>query len=498
MQPSFEILNQTIPDIVMLIKQRVISCYDLTRFVIDQAKIVDSKCNIIVEERFENALIEAKAFDQRLKEGSLTGSITDKPLLGIPFCVKASLGVEGFRFDMGAWSRHGIKSSVTCTSIKRLLDAGAILICSTNISEYNLWHQTTNPIYGTTSNPWGQNRCAGTSSGADAALVSGGGAIFALSTENDGSIRLSSNFCGLFGHKPSRGTVPLSGSFPYKSPADFIGLRALDSIGPMTRNAKDLQLILKIIAGSCSEDPMSLTGDLNLRSIDVHNLNFAVLEDPSFQQWMTISPEIRLSIRKASQRLLDSGAKVTVAPKEIFHTAYWLWRLSMHRSIGGNLLEWYSAGKPRHSLIELIRQVTGQSDHTIAGSILMFADQAVLSKKQEQLRSLDADISRLQQRLNAVFKTSQILLMPVYHQTAPRLQTNQMLNAPFPVMTGIINTLGMCATSAPVGVSGKGLPVGVQIIGPAGFDFLTIKAAEIVGEFIPPPMARGQRDLQAV
>ncbi|MCX6123765.1 MAG: amidase, partial [Proteobacteria bacterium] len=330
---SLEVLHFPLDDIASMVRNREISPVTLMKFVIDRVKTIHAQLNVIVEDRFEEALAEAKILENKIA----SGASLPNPLLGLPFSVKANISIKGMRLDMGSWSMHGQRATETATAITRLQTAGAIPICTTNISELGLWHDTVNPIYGRTLNPWHRSRIVGGSSGGETALVAAGGTLFGIASDFDGSLRIPSSFCGTFAHKPSRGIVPLTGQFPFFKPEEEIPWRALDSLGPVTRSAKDLALILDILAGPCSLDPMSMTGTLSTKSSDVYKKKIGIIENPSLPGTFRTSPEIKLGIHKCRQRLIEAGAEVVDAPKDLFFEGFMLWRLLVHRAFEGKL-----------------------------------------------------------------------------------------------------------------------------------------------------------------
>src|SRR5258708_38310424 len=116
-----------------------------------------------------------------------------------------------------------------------------------------LWIETENRVYGRTSNPYDPRRTAGGSSGGEGAAVGAGGSAFGLGSDLAGSIRIPAFYCGVFGHKPSTGLVPLTGHFPV---ARGCTARMLN-LGPLARRAEDLMPLLRIMAGPDGIDPLA-------------------------------------------------------------------------------------------------------------------------------------------------------------------------------------------------------------------------------------------------
>lgn len=478
-----ELIHEPLERIATVLHERRISILELTKFCIDRTQALSQQVNAMNSERFSDALSQAKAWDEDLSRRAINRQ--EKPLLGIPFVVSANIGIAGMRKDMGSWLMHGSVSKSTATVVNRLMTAGAIPLCLGNIGELGLGSETTNPIYGRTQNPWRKFRSPGGSNGGTAALVAAGACAFGIANDFAASLRIPAAFCGLYGHKPTRGVVPLTGQYPFSRPEDEISWRALDGIGTLTHSARDAQLLLEVIAGPCALDPMSMTGSLqSFDGIFTHR-RVGVLSNPKVKGARSIRPEIRLAIHKASQLMQEAGAELFEIPEDLFWDACSLWNLTVHRATEGRLKPILSGNKISNSKVELLKVLLGQSDHSLGSCLQMFREDYQIDP--DRLRELESDMSRLRQRLDQIFAKASIILLPTFPSATPR----HFFSLTHPNDTGLsclINALGYPATTAPMGVSGDGLPVAVQVMAPLGCDAMTISAAKIIGNFIPPNM----------
>lgn len=476
-----EILNEPLERIVAAFRERHLSVRGVTKYCINRITTLNPALNAMSQDRFEEALALAASLDDAIANGD----VSQKPLLGIPFVVSANIGIVGMRQDLGTWTLHGQKAKTTATVIERLIKAGAIPLCMTNVAELGLGAETVNPIYGRTGNPWGSLRSPGGSNGGTAALIAAGACGFGIANDFGASLRIPAAFCGLYGHKPTRGVVPLTGQFPFFRPEDEISWRAYDGIGPMTRHAQDLRLILDILSGPCAMDPMSMTGTRQNFFGSFGRQKVALLSNPRVNGARTVGPAIRLAIRKAGQIMQEAGAELVDVPQDLFFDADDLWQHAVHRAVEGRFRHIFGGGKARSSKMELFKVLLGQGDHSLASCLQMYREEHQVNA--DKMRSLDSDIAKLRKKVDKIFSESMIMILPTFPRTTPR-HFFSIANPADAALASVINTLGLPATTAPMGVSGNGLPVAVQIISSAGHDAMTIEAAKLIGSFIPPPM----------
>src|SRR6185295_5411482 len=151
----------------------------------------------------------ADAADAAVKRGDRLG-----PLHGLPMTIKDSLETAGLLTTCGSPTLERHVPDVDATAVARLRAAGAVIFGKTNTPTFAMDIQTYNPLFGTTNNPWDKSRTPGGSSGGSAAAVAAGLTAFELGSDIGGSIRTPSGFCGVYGHKPTYGIVPVRGHIP--------------------------------------------------------------------------------------------------------------------------------------------------------------------------------------------------------------------------------------------------------------------------------------------
>ena len=233
---SFNILNLTIKDLSQLISSGNISPIDLVEATLERISTLNPKLNAFITILEKSARKDAKNADSLIKEGKYRG-----PLHGIPVSLKDLIYVKGARSTSGSKILSNFVPQYDSTVVKRLKEAGAIIVGMNNTHEFACGITNINPHYGSSKNPWDINRMSGGSSGGSAVAVSAGMTPVSIGTDTSGSIRVPSSLCGLFGLKPTYGRVSKYGVQELAP--------SIDHIGPIARSAWDIAAVLQTIAG---------------------------------------------------------------------------------------------------------------------------------------------------------------------------------------------------------------------------------------------------------
>jgi aspartyl-tRNA(Asn)/glutamyl-tRNA(Gln) amidotransferase subunit A len=207
--------------------------------------------NAFTDVTAERAISRAKTIDAAIVSGASAG-----PLAGVPFAVKNLFDVEGLPTRAGSKINRELKPSARDAAlVERLEAAGAILVGALNMGEYAYDFTGENVHDGPSRNPHDVTRMTGGSSGGSGGAVAGGLVPFSLGSDTNGSIRVPSSFCGLFGLKPTYGRLPRTGSFPF--------VFSLDHLGPLARSPRDLALSYDVMQGfdpgdgACADRPVA-------------------------------------------------------------------------------------------------------------------------------------------------------------------------------------------------------------------------------------------------
>jgi Asp-tRNA(Asn)/Glu-tRNA(Gln) amidotransferase A subunit family amidase len=186
--------------------------------------------------------------------GRRSGGSTDRPLLGLPVTIKDTLDVEGWPTTAGVVSARDRIAGSDSSVVRRLREAGAIVVAKTNVPECSSDAETDNALFGRTDNPHDKARTPGGSSGGEAALMGADASLVGIGVDGGCSIRLPSHYCGGVGIRPTAGRVPETGLWPSTRAT---GMFDLSCIGPMGRYVEDLELLLGVIAGADGVDPLA-------------------------------------------------------------------------------------------------------------------------------------------------------------------------------------------------------------------------------------------------
>jgi aspartyl-tRNA(Asn)/glutamyl-tRNA(Gln) amidotransferase subunit A len=233
---SLNILNLTIKDLSKYISSGDISPVDLIDAILERITRLNSKLNAFITVLNDSARQDAENAELLIKQGKYRG-----PLHGIPVCLKDLIYMKGVRSTSGSKILSDFVPDYDSTVVKKLKDAGAIIVGMNNTHEFACGITNINPHYGSSKNPWDINRMSGGSSGGSAVAVSAGMTPASIGTDTSGSIRLPSSLCGLFGLKPTYGRVSKYGVQELAP--------SIDHVGPIARSAWDIAAVLQSIAG---------------------------------------------------------------------------------------------------------------------------------------------------------------------------------------------------------------------------------------------------------
>ncbi|MFK4508219.1 amidase [Bradyrhizobium daqingense] len=471
---------------------RKVSASELLEHTIARIEALDGRINAVVVRDFDRARDAARAADAALGRGER------QPLLGIPVTMKEPFNVAGLPTTWGFPHFRDFQPAEDALVVSRLKAAGAIIIGKTNIPIGLRDFQSYNEIYGTTNNPWDLGRSPGGSSGGCGAALAAGFSPLSIGSDIGGSIRVPAHFCGVFGHKPSLGLVPLRGySLPPAPPVPGRGDLAV--VGPMARSAADLALALDVIAGP-DETRDGIGYRLALpapRHDELKNFRILVVDTHPL---MPTGEAVRSVIGRLAERLERSGARVARASTSLPD-------LGDSARLYMNLLN--AARSPRLTPAAFAEAQALAATLTSEDRSLEAERARGWGMNHREWLAIDATRLQLQQKWHELFREFDAVIYPAaavpafpHDQSEPfdarRLDIDGALH-PYAdacfIWADPASTCGLPATAVPIERTATGLPIGVQIIGPYLEDRTTIALAGLIerefGGFMPPPALAG-------
>ncbi len=468
----------TLPGVELgrLLKKKEISPVELLQQHILRTEEINGQLNAIVVKRFEQAQLRAEEAEKEILKGIDLG-----PFHGVPFTCKEVIANAGVPHSLGAQHRLNIIPEKDATALTRMKQGGAILIGITNVPEMGFWIECNNLIYGRTNNPHDLKRTSGGSSGGEGAIIAAGGSPIGLGSDAGGSIRIPSLYCGIFGHKPSSRTVPLTGHLPLTADKGaypfFTSLHHHTSIGPMARSAQDLRPMLDIISGPDQIDYMVYKKKLGPKQFDWKQVKVVVCPNPKINLANKVGLSMQTAIHQAAAVLNDLGCQLEELDGSLFKHAMGIWEAIFKQAGDENLNSLFGLQAGSGLLKELALKTTGQGHYTMPGLVACVSERAK-PMPAWQMAQLQSEANLLKNRLKRKLGPNGILLIPPF--TSPAVKHNHTFRQPFDfAYCGIFNALGLPATSVPMGKE-NGLPLGIQIVANHHNDALTIAAAEVL------------------
>ena len=426
----------------------------------------------------EGALQRAKKQDDELARGEAP------PLAGLVLAVKDVLCMQGWPTSCASRMLSNFTSLFSATAVERLTRLGAIVIGRTNCDEFAMGSSNETSCYGPVRNPTADGYAPGGSSGGSAAAVAAGLCHVALGTDTGGSIRQPAALCGVVGLKPTYGRVSRYGLVAFAS--------SFDCIGPMARTPHDAAIVLEAMAGNDVRDATSVS--LPMESMDEHRLSHVKgirVGVPREYMAEGLDSGIRARIDTALNRLREAGA--TVTPVSMPHTRYGVatyyilataeassnlgrydgLRYGFRPNIEGaaDLQEWYAQARSQGFGREVKRRIM------LGTYVLSSGYYAAYYAKAQRVRTL------IRRDFEQAFQSVDVLATPV--TPMPGIRLGSMLEDPLQmylsdIYTVTANLAGIPGLSIPIGNHDTGLPVGLQLLGPAFSEAQLLRLGDLI------------------
>lgn len=420
-----------------------ISAEAYTGACLDRIAAIEDKVRAFAHIDPKDALAQARALDERRRNGHAIG-----PLHGIPVGIKDIFDTADYKTECGSPLLKGRQPMRDCTAVARLREAGAVIIGKTVTTEFAYFHP------GPTRNPHDPERTPGGSSSGSAAAVAAGMVPLAIGSQTNGSVIRPAAFCGVYGCKPTHGTISRHGALQLS--------RALDHVGVFARSLADTALILDVLAGY---DP----NDGDTRSVAAPAFLETVAEDPPMSPsiafvrtpvWHKAEPETRAAFEGLVGRLGDRAQSVDLP--EAYAAAWDDQRAVMAADMAHNLDAVVARGGANTSSQQL-RDCLAEGGKVSAVRYLAARDNA---------RRYEAGIAE-------IFKAYDAIVTPAASGVAPKGEATGS-----PMFCTLWTLTGLPALSLPLLTGEGGLPLGVQLIGERGDDARLLRTANwLVNKF---------------
>lgn len=459
-----EICYMSACDIADSIKKGDLTSQEITEIIIERIEKINPILNAYCTPTFDLAREMAKEADKRVKTG------VDIPLLnGIPTSIKDLIMIKGIRTTFGSKLYEDFIPEEDEVVIKRLKNAGCVILGKTNTPEFGHVTVTFNLIFGETKNPWNLEKTSGGSSGGAGAAVASGISPLALGSDGGGSIRVPSCLCGIFGLKPTYGRIP-------KYPRIGLEFYTMDHYGPMTRYVKDAALMLDVMKGPHLGDRQSLPEN-DIKYVEILD------EKPSK---LKIGYSLDLGLAKALDSDVEKAVLNSIDKLETFDWTAEKVKLNMRKAENA----FYTYGTVG-TAYDFKKKFDEWRDRMTPGLVKQI--QVALPMTAMNLQLALSQRLACDEVMHQFFKNYDILITPTTAVPAfelgsvgpSKIQGKAVSHSGWYPFTYPFNLTSLPAASIPCGWSSEKLPIGMQIVGKR-FDEETVLQISSAFEEIAP------------
>jgi len=442
-----DLANLSLRDAAELVRTKKASPVELTKACLARIEALNPALNCFITITAESALAQARAAEADLMKGKWRG-----PLHGVPIALKDLFDTAGVKTTAGSGVFKDRIPTEDAEVVRRLKDAGAVLLGKTNMQEFAFGGSSLVSYFGAVHNPWAPNHIAGGSSGGSAAAVAAGLCYGALGSDTAGSVRLPASHCGIVGLKPTYALVSIRGVIPLSW--------SLDHVGPMARTVGDTAALLQVIAGYDAQDitseEMKIPDYSQALRTHVSSLRIGTPREFFFAD---LNPEIEAAMKEALSVLQKLTAEIRDVPldastmetlRDVVRAAE---AYTYHQEYVGKTPELYQP-----LILKRIQAGANVTTPTYIRGRMELA--RVRRTAGRPLESVDALVtSTLPIPPPEMSDPHADDILPTVRNTSP------------------FNVNGLPAISLPCGFTKEGLPIGLQIIGPRGGESVVFQLA---------------------
>ena len=456
------------------IKAKEVTVVEATRAALDAIKEKEEKIHSFVTVDEEKALARAAQVQKMMDEGKLTG-----PLAGVPVAIKDNMCTEGMLTTCSSKILYNFLPTYSSEAVKKLEEAGAVIIGKTNMDEFAMGSTTETSAFGETKNPWDDAHVPGGSSGGSCAAVAAEEVPYALGSDTGGSIRQPSSFCGVTGIKPTYGTVSRYGLIAYGS--------SLDQIGPIAKDVTDCATILEVISGYDEKDSTSVAReDYKFTEALVDDVKGLKIGIPRDYFGEGLESEVKEAVLGVAKALEKKGAVVEEFDLGLVKYAIPAYYVIACAEASSNLARFDGVkyGYRTEEYTDLHNMYKKSRSEGFGPEVKrrIMLGSFVLSSGYYDAYYLKALRVKalIKKAFDDAFSKYDVILGPAAPTTAPKL--GESLSNPIQMYLGDIYTIsvnlaGLPGISVPCGVDSKGLPIGAQLLGDCFQEKTIIRAA---------------------
>lgn len=457
-----DVIYRSIKELHKLLTSGEISSTELTKAYIDRIDKLDSKLNTYITRTNDLALEQAKKSDERFKKKE---KIT--PLTGIPLALKDIFVTYNIPTTCGSKILNKYIPPYNGTVVKKLSDAGAVLLGKLNMDEFAMGSSNEYSAYGLVHNPWNPEITPGGSSGGSAAAVTAGLCAASLGTDTGGSVRQPASCCNIVGMKPTYGRISRYGIIAFAS--------SLDQVGPMTRNVTDCAIMMNTVAGHDPQDATSLNEPVpdytKSLTTDIKSLTLGIPKEYFIEG---IESEVKEAVTKAIKKYEELGARCIEV--SLPHTKYAVpsYYIIAPAEASANLARYdgvrYGHQAAKWNDLKDLYEKSRTEGFGPETTLRIIMGTYVLSSGYYEAYYLKAQKVRtlIKQDFFKAYKKCDALLTPV--MPTPPFKLGERLEDPLKmyladIFTIPVNLAGLGGITVPCGFTKSGLPIGMQIIG---------------------------------
>ncbi len=454
----------TLTEVASKIKNKEVTIKEVLDDIYSRIEDIEPKVDAYITLTKDLAYRRAEELQKRLNNGEDIGVLG-----GVPIAIKDNICTNGVKTTCASRMLENFTPIYDATVVKKLEEAGAIIVGKTNMDEFAMGSSTETSYFKKTRNPWNLNRVPGGSSGGSAAAVSSDMAFAALGSDTGGSIRQPASYCSVVGLKPTYGLISRFGLIAFAS--------SLDQIGPFTKNVEDAAVMLNVISGHDALD----TTSANIEKTDytkslVNDVKGKIIGIPTDFITEGISKDVKQAYDSAIDTLKSAGAKIEEIKLEYAKYSLATYYIIATAEASSNLgrydgIRYGYRAKDFNDLDELYvkSRTEGFGDEVkrrimLGTYVLSSGYYDAYYKRAQQVRTL------IVENFKKAFEKCDVIMIPTAPNTSFKFGAHNASPLEMyleDIYTVPVNIAGLPGISVPGGFGKNGMPIGIQFISKA-------------------------------